>query len=261
MRTMGPFVPGRRRARLLAVLGRRGPRAGAASPATCATPKGKELFKRLVATADVAVRELPARAPWSAGASAPTTCPTTSSTCGSACSGRAGPTAPRPGLDRLGIAFGGLLHLTGDPDRPPVRPGVTISDYLTGVFAAFAAVAALYGRDAGGDGDGERRGHRRPAVRIDPAHPRMDAGRLRPARASSASARATGCRTRPPSTTTRPPTGSSSASSPARTPTSPACAPPWAGPTWPTTRASPRWPSGPPRGDEINGIVAEWTAA
>jgi crotonobetainyl-CoA:carnitine CoA-transferase CaiB-like acyl-CoA transferase len=61
--------------------------------------------------------------------------------------GQTGPYSPRPGLDRLGIAYGGLLHLTGDPDRPPVRPGVTVSDYLTGVFAAFAAVSALYGRD------------------------------------------------------------------------------------------------------------------
>jgi len=72
--------------------------------------------------------------------------------------GQSGPYAPRPGLDRLGIAFGGLLHLTGDPDRPPVRPGLSISDYLTGVFAAFAAVSALYGRDAGvrgSRGDGE----------------------------------------------------------------------------------------------------------
>jgi crotonobetainyl-CoA:carnitine CoA-transferase CaiB-like acyl-CoA transferase len=67
--------------------------------------------------------------------------------------GQTGPYAPRPGLDRLGIAFGGLLHLTGDPDRPPVRPGVTVSDYLTGTFAAFAAVAALYGRKESGEGE------------------------------------------------------------------------------------------------------------
>jgi formyl-CoA transferase len=66
--------------------------------------------------------------------------------------GQTGPYAPRPGLDRLGIAYGGLLNLTGEPDRPPVRAGVNISDYLTGTFAACAAVAALYGRDAGGDG-------------------------------------------------------------------------------------------------------------
>jgi len=64
--------------------------------------------------------------------------------------GQDGPYAPRPGLDRVGIGYGGLLHLTGYPDRPPVRVGVTISDYLTGVFAAQAAVAALYGRDARG---------------------------------------------------------------------------------------------------------------
>jgi crotonobetainyl-CoA:carnitine CoA-transferase CaiB-like acyl-CoA transferase len=46
--------------------------------------------------------------------------------------------------------------LTGYPDRPPVRPGVTVSDYLTGVFAAEAAVAALYRRDRpdGGTGTG-----------------------------------------------------------------------------------------------------------
>ncbi|MBK5286874.1 MAG: CoA transferase [Acidimicrobiia bacterium] len=62
--------------------------------------------------------------------------------------GQDGPYSKRPGLDRVGIGHGGLLHLTGYPDRPPVRVGVTISDYLTGVFAAQAATAALYARDA-----------------------------------------------------------------------------------------------------------------
>lgn len=68
--------------------------------------------------------------------------------------GQDGPYASRPGLDRMGIAYGGLLHLTGEPDRPPVRPGVTTSDYLTGAFAAQAATAALYRRDAGRAADG-----------------------------------------------------------------------------------------------------------
>jgi crotonobetainyl-CoA:carnitine CoA-transferase CaiB-like acyl-CoA transferase len=67
---------------------------------------------------------------------------------------QSGPWSRRPGLDRLGIAYGGLLHLTGYPDRPPVRPGITVSDYLTGVFAAEAALAALYERDARGTGRG-----------------------------------------------------------------------------------------------------------
>src|SRR5262249_36597938 len=46
-----------------------------------------------------------------------------------------------------GIALGGLLYITGHPDRPPVRPGVIVSDYLTGVFNAFSILAALYERD------------------------------------------------------------------------------------------------------------------
>jgi crotonobetainyl-CoA:carnitine CoA-transferase CaiB-like acyl-CoA transferase len=62
--------------------------------------------------------------------------------------GQDGPKAQRPGLDRMGIGYGGLMHLTGYPDSPPVRPGVTVSDYLTGAFCANAAVAALYARDA-----------------------------------------------------------------------------------------------------------------
>jgi len=69
--------------------------------------------------------------------------------------GQDGPNAQRPGLDRLGIGYGGLLNLTGYPDRPPVRPGVTTSDYLTGVFAAQAATAALYRRDAGPHATGQ----------------------------------------------------------------------------------------------------------
>jgi crotonobetainyl-CoA:carnitine CoA-transferase CaiB-like acyl-CoA transferase len=68
--------------------------------------------------------------------------------------GQDGPHSKRPGLDRVGIGYGGLLNLTGYPDRPPVRVGVTISDYLTGVFAAQAALGALYARDAHRTGKG-----------------------------------------------------------------------------------------------------------
>ena len=53
--------------------------------------------------------------------------------------GQDGPYSRRPGLDRVGIGYGGLLNLTGYPDRPPVRVGVTISDYLTEAGAMEAA--------------------------------------------------------------------------------------------------------------------------
>ena len=68
--------------------------------------------------------------------------------------GQDGPKSLLPGLDRLAVAYGGLMHLTGEPDRPPMRPGVTVADYLTGVFAAQAATALLYERDARGTGTG-----------------------------------------------------------------------------------------------------------
>ena len=114
-------------------------------------PEGKELFKRLVATADVLCENFRpgTMERWGLG---PADLPDDLVYVRISVFGQTGPYAPRPGLDRLGIAFGGLLNLTGDPDRPPVRPGVTISDYLTGTFAAFAAVAALYGRDQEGRG-------------------------------------------------------------------------------------------------------------
>jgi crotonobetainyl-CoA:carnitine CoA-transferase CaiB-like acyl-CoA transferase len=152
MRTIGPFMPvedepdyslfwaveGR---------GRRG--------VTCdlRKPEGKELFKRLVATADVLCENFRPGTMERWGL-APADLPEDLVYVRISVFGQTGPYAPRPGLDRLGIAFGGLLNLTGEPDRPPVRPGVTVSDYLTGTFAAFAAVAALYGRDQaarGGD--------------------------------------------------------------------------------------------------------------
>ena len=57
-----------------------------------------------------------------------------------------------PDRDRFVLSAGhgsallyGLLHLTGYEDRPPVRPGITLSDYLTGTFAAHAAVRASFG--------------------------------------------------------------------------------------------------------------------
>ena len=61
--------------------------------------------------------------------------------------GQDGPYRNRPGLDRNGIATGGLMYITGYPDRPPVRPGIIVSDYLTGVFNAFSILSALYERD------------------------------------------------------------------------------------------------------------------
>ncbi len=68
--------------------------------------------------------------------------------------GQSGPYSQRPGLDRNGISFSGLLYLTGYPDRSPVRPGIIIADYLTGVFNALSIMIAIYNRDVR-DGGGQ----------------------------------------------------------------------------------------------------------
>ncbi|HMD47121.1 MAG TPA: CoA transferase [Acidimicrobiales bacterium] len=117
--------------------------------------RGQELFRRLAATADVVCENFRPKTMegWGVG---PDECDRRLVWARISVFGQDGPYSARPGLDRLGIAYGGLLELTGYPDRPPVRPGVTISDYLTGVFAAEAVLAALYRRDRpdGGTGRG-----------------------------------------------------------------------------------------------------------
>jgi crotonobetainyl-CoA:carnitine CoA-transferase CaiB-like acyl-CoA transferase len=68
--------------------------------------------------------------------------------------GQDGPYRDRPGLDRNGIALGGLLHITGYPDQPPVRPGVIVADYLTALFNTVGVLAALVERARSGEGQG-----------------------------------------------------------------------------------------------------------
>jgi len=118
-------------------------------------PEGQELFRRLAATADVVCENFRpgTMEAWHVG---PSDCDPRLVWARISVFGQDGPYARRPGLDRVGIAYGGLLNITGYPDRPPVRPGVTISDYLTGVFAAQAVIGALYRRDRpdGGTGRG-----------------------------------------------------------------------------------------------------------
>ncbi|MGH2784606.1 MAG: CaiB/BaiF CoA transferase family protein [Actinomycetota bacterium] len=66
--------------------------------------------------------------------------------------GQDGPYRDRPGLDRNGIALGGLLGITGYPESPPVRPGVIVADYLTALFNTIGVLAALVERTRSGEG-------------------------------------------------------------------------------------------------------------
>ncbi len=66
--------------------------------------------------------------------------------------GQDGPYASRPGYGVICEAISGLRHLTGDPDRPPSRVAVSMTDYITGLHGAFGAVMALMARATTGRG-------------------------------------------------------------------------------------------------------------
>jgi crotonobetainyl-CoA:carnitine CoA-transferase CaiB-like acyl-CoA transferase len=66
--------------------------------------------------------------------------------------GQYGPYSARPGYGVTSEAMSGLRHVTGDPDRPPARVAVSLTDYITGLYGAFGAVMALLSRTRTGKG-------------------------------------------------------------------------------------------------------------
>jgi len=66
--------------------------------------------------------------------------------------GRDGPRASWPGYDYLMQAEAGYLSLTGEPDGPPARFGLSIVDLMSGLFAAFALVSGILEARATGTG-------------------------------------------------------------------------------------------------------------
>ncbi len=72
--------------------------------------------------------------------------------------GQDGPYRDKPAFGAIGEAIGGLRHLTGHPagssDLPPPRCGISISDDLSGLYAAIGLLSAVWERDAQGGGKG-----------------------------------------------------------------------------------------------------------
>lgn len=66
--------------------------------------------------------------------------------------GSTGPLSDQPGYDPLMQAAAGIMSVTGESDRPPVRVGVSLIDLGTGVWAALGVLAALRERDRTGAG-------------------------------------------------------------------------------------------------------------
>ncbi|MEL7028340.1 MAG: CoA transferase [Pseudomonadota bacterium] len=67
--------------------------------------------------------------------------------------GQDGPYRDRPGFARIAHAFGGLTHLAGMPDGPPVTPGSTsLADYISGLYGAVGVLIALRSAEQTGRG-------------------------------------------------------------------------------------------------------------
>ena len=66
--------------------------------------------------------------------------------------GHTGPYKDRPGYDPLMQAFGGLMSVTGEEGRPPVRVGTSIIDMGTGMWSVIGIISALRERDVTGEG-------------------------------------------------------------------------------------------------------------
>ena len=66
--------------------------------------------------------------------------------------GQSGPYRERPGFGVIGEAVGGMRHVTGTPDRPPSRVGVSIGDTLSALYGVIGALVALESRRATGRG-------------------------------------------------------------------------------------------------------------
>jgi formyl-CoA transferase len=66
--------------------------------------------------------------------------------------GQTGPYSSRAGYGSIGEAMGGIRYVTGDPDRPPARAGISLGDSLAATFACLGTLVALHQRGRTGRG-------------------------------------------------------------------------------------------------------------
>jgi crotonobetainyl-CoA:carnitine CoA-transferase CaiB-like acyl-CoA transferase len=118
-----------------------------------AAPRGREVVRRLLRTADVVVANLPPAALRSLGldyasvtAIRPDIILVTQTSFGTT-----GPLAERGGFDGVGQAMSGAMHMTGTPGHP-AKSAAPYVDYSTAVLSAFGALAALLERNRSGRG-------------------------------------------------------------------------------------------------------------
>src|SRR6202011_1559838 len=115
---------------------------------------GKEVFRKLVRTADVVVENLRPGTMVDLGLGYDALRELNPGLIYVAASGwgQDGPLSSQPGLDIMAQARSGLMSITGTPDGDPVKVGVPVCDLVCALYGALAAVSALYARRETGVG-------------------------------------------------------------------------------------------------------------
>ena len=116
--------------------------------------EGKELFRKLVASADVVVENLRPGTMKDLGLDYEVLSRLNPRLVYVAASGwgQDGPLKDLPGLDIMAQARSGLISITGNPGEDPVKVGVPVCDLVCALYGALAATAALYARGESGPG-------------------------------------------------------------------------------------------------------------
>ena len=118
------------------------------------SPRGKELFLELVKGSDILVENFRPGTMEKLGLDYESLKTHHPSLLYAACSGfgQTGPYAMRGAYDMIIQGMGGIISITGEPDRPPVRVGTSIGDITSALFTAIGILSALRHRDQTGEG-------------------------------------------------------------------------------------------------------------
>lgn len=119
--------------------------------------KGDDLFKRLVATADVLIENFRPGTleKWGLGWEVLSALNPRLVMVRVTGFGQTGPYRDRPGFGTLAEAMSGFAHITGLPDGPPTLPPFGLADGIAAHYGTFATMFALYERDAKGSDRGQ----------------------------------------------------------------------------------------------------------
>jgi crotonobetainyl-CoA:carnitine CoA-transferase CaiB-like acyl-CoA transferase len=118
------------------------------------TPRGQAILRELVTKVDVLVENYPAATldAWGCSYEALAACNPDLVMVSVSCYGASGPLADRPGAGTLAEAFGGLTHMTGDADGPPMLPSIPLGDTLVAFSGVIGALVAAYHVKVNGGG-------------------------------------------------------------------------------------------------------------